>query len=661
MPLQATSGAASYDAFGGGVPVVPNYIEDVFSTYLYTGNDTSQTITNGIDLSTKGGLVWTKDRTDAVGHRLKDTTLGTTYFLESNSTSAQIFGNYSWQFNSNGYQFSTGNSNFNYLNSNYVSWSLRKQPKFFDVVTYTGDGLSAQQIAHSLGSVPGCVIVKPTSTTGNWGVWHRGNGTTDYTGLSLNQTTAAQDSGAGFYSGFTSTYFTPRLVEDASLNVGNLNGVTYVAYVFAHDAGGFGLTGTDNVISCGSFTADGTGNATVSLGYEPQWIMVKRSSGGTGDWQMRDNMRGFFAAPNNSSKGLIANGSDAESDQGNLCVTSTGFTTAGSGGLAPDSNYIYIAIRRGPMKVPTSGTSVFNTVLWTGNSTNNRQITGVGFNPDFVEAGTRSAATTFDRVVVDRLRGTSPYLATYATQIEQSNSDLESFDNDGITVDYVSSGAFNNNSNIYGHFFKRAPSFFDVVCAAGTSTSNQRISHNLTVVPELIITKGRDRANAWPVYSGSINSIIYLNSTSAIYTNGSYFPWGTSAPTTTDFGINSGTIDLDSFNGVFYLFATCAGVSKVGSYTGTGTTKQIDCGFTGGARFVLIKRTDSTGDWYVWDSARGIVSGNDPYLLLNSTAVEVTNTDYIDTYSAGFEISSTAPAAINSSASGATYIFLAIA
>jgi hypothetical protein len=112
-------------------------------------------------------------------------------------------------------------------------------------------------------------------------------------------------------------------------------------------------------------------------------------------------------------------------------------------------------------------------------------------------------------------------------------------------------------------------------------------------------------------------------------------------------------------NYITYLFASCSGVSKVGSYTGTGTTLQVNCGFTGGARFVLIKRTDSTGDWYVWDSARGIVAGNDPYLLLNSTAAEVTNTDYVDTYSAGFEISSTAPAAIN--ANGGTYIFLAIA
>jgi hypothetical protein len=123
--------------------------------------------------------------------------------------------------------------------------------------------------------------------------------------------------------------------------------------------------------------------------------------------------------------------------------------------------------------------------------------------------------------------------------------------------------------------------------------------------------------------------------------------------------LGPGDVNQSGYNYVAYLFATVAGVSKVGSYTGTAATLQIDCGFTGGARFVLIKRTDSTGDWYVYDTARGIVSGNDSYLLLNSTAAEVTNTDYVDTYSAGFELSSTAPAGLN--ANGGTYIFLAIA
>ena len=108
-----------------------------------------------------------------------------------------------------------------------------------------------------------------------------------------------------------------------------------------------------------------------------------------------------------------------------------------------------------------------------------------------------------------------------------------------------------------------------------------------------------------------------------------------------------------------YLFATLAGISKVGNYTGTGADLNVDCGFTGGARFILIKRTDSTGDWYYWDSVRGISAGNDPYLLLNSAAAEVTNTDYIDPLNSGFIATTNGSSTIN--ASGGTYIFLAIA
>jgi hypothetical protein len=121
----------------------------------------------------------------------------------------------------------------------------------------------------------------------------------------------------------------------------------------------------------------------------------------------------------------------------------------------------------------------------------------------------------------------------------------------------------------------------------------------------------------------------------------------------------AGDVNTSSATYVAYLFATCPGVSKVGGYTGTGATQTIDCGFTGGARFVLIKRTDDVDNWYYWDSARGIVAGNDPYLQLNLASAEVTGTDWVDTATTGFELSSTAPAAIN--ASGGTYIFLAIA
>jgi hypothetical protein len=112
-------------------------------------------------------------------------------------------------------------------------------------------------------------------------------------------------------------------------------------------------------------------------------------------------------------------------------------------------------------------------------------------------------------------------------------------------------------------------------------------------------------------------------------------------------------------NYVAYLFATLAGISKVGSYTGNGSSQNINCGFATGARFILIKCTSATGDWYVWDTARGIVSDNDPHLSLNTTATEVTTNDSIDPNSAGFTVNQLAATNIN--VTSANYIFLAIA
>jgi hypothetical protein len=110
---------------------------------------------------------------------------------------------------------------------------------------------------------------------------------------------------------------------------------------------------------------------------------------------------------------------------------------------------------------------------------------------------------------------------------------------------------------------------------------------------------------------------------------------------------------------VIYLFATKAGISKVGSYTGNGSSQTINCGFTTGARFVLIKRTDSTGDWYVWDTVRGIIASTDPHLSLNTTVAEVTTDDSVDPDNSGFIVNQLAATNIN--VTSATYIFLAIA
>jgi hypothetical protein len=113
---------------------------------------------------------------------------------------------------------------------------------------------------------------------------------------------------------------------------------------------------------------------------------------------------------------------------------------------------------------------------------------------------------------------------------------------------------------------------------------------------------------------------------------------------------------------ILLLFASLDGISKVGSYTGNDGTQTIDCGFTTGARFILIKRSSGNGDWFVWDTERGINVASDPFLTLNTNDAESPGQDEIDAHASGFIINSpggSGDAEINKS--GSTYIFYAIA
>jgi len=608
------------------------YVEDVFSTWLYTGNGSTQTITNGINLAGKGGLVWTKSRNLSGGHALIDTTRGAGNQLGSNSTDANKYASDSiTSFNSNGYSLGAdatyGNVNIS-ASYNYASWTFRKAPKFFDVVTYTGDGTTGRVINHNLGSSPGMIVFKNYSGISQWPTWHRSLSANNI--LFLNKTDASTSS-SGYVSAVSSTTFT----INASVNT---NGETFVAYIFAHD------TTADGIVQCGSFTTDGSGNATVNLGWEPQFILWKNTSTAGSSWQMADNMRGLSLTDTNR---LLPNGTNAELS-GSLIAppNSSGFTITGT---SASVNWVYLAIRRGPMRVPTDGTKVFSPDI--GSST------GI-FDSNFpVDLFLRTRRSDGINITSSRLQGDGTYIRTYSTAAEATGGG-DKFDSN--TSLYFSGGA--DLTGWIAWLFRRAPGFVDVVCYTTTNSTNQRITHNLGVAPEMIITKNRGSAGTWFTYVVALGRSKYLSLNGAAASNGFGNDWGTSDPTSTDFGYNTQIFQSSPYSGntvVAYLFATCPGVSKVGSYTGTGTTLQINCGFTNGARFVLIKRTDSTGDWYVYDSARGIVSGNDPYLLLNSTAAEVTNTDYIDPLSTGFELSSTAPAALN--ANGGTYIYLAIA
>ena len=639
--------ALTMAAGGASAPAV--YVEDVFSTYLYTGNGSTQTITNGIDLAGKGGLVWNQSRSNSYGGYIYDTARGTNKRLQPLSTSAQFTATQDvTAFNSNGFTMGTEVGINGGSGQTYASWTFRNQPKFFDVVTYTGNGASTQTIAHSLGSTPGCIIIKKTSDTSVWSVYHRSLTAGSY--LRLNGTFAqSADSFMDGANAPTSTTFTAQLATSDGLNA---NGATYVAYLFAHNAGGFGLTGTDNVISCGSFTTNGSAvSGQIELGWEPQWLLIKCRSA-TGNWMLVDNMRGVTATGNGAT-GLYANTSGAEDPSRSVNINATGFSVTGDFGISATS--IYIAIRRGPMKVPTSGTSVFSPVAYAG--TGSATTTTTGFVTDLAIIKSKG---TYSPSFEDRLRGANKVLESSGTGAEVTTTQyVLGFDTQSGVRIGNDAGVNASGTNYIDWAFRRAPSFFDEVCYTGNDTL-RTINHNLGVAPEMMIIKVRDTALGWAVYHSGIGNTkyLFLNTTAAAVTDSAY--WNNTSPTASVFTVNtSNKVNSSPSPYVAYLFATCAGVSKVGSYTGNGSSQTIACGFAAGARFVMIKRTDSTGDWYVWDSARGIVSGNDPYLPLNASNAEVTSTDYIDTYSAGFEITSTAPAAIN--ASGGSFIFLAIA
>jgi hypothetical protein len=651
-------------------PVLPNYVEEVFSTYLYTGNSSSKTITNGINLSGSGGLVWIKGRNYAgTGQFFQDTVRGANQFLDSTTSGAnQDISAVNTVFSTTGFSQNNNYASFNESGYNYVAWTFREQPKFFDVLTYTGNGTAGRTVSHNLGSTPGFILVKRTDTGGstgqNWAVWHRSAGGTGY----FNSTNALDASFPNsIFWGDGSSYVAPTsttFTVTTSQNV-NASGGSYVAYLFAHNAGGFGLTGSDNVISCGSYTGNGAaGGQLINLGYEAQWVMIKESSNAGSGWWMIDNMRGWY---NNGDFGgepaLFAESTSAESNQVVGQTDAQGFRPIQDNVNQSGRTYIYVAIRRGPMAVPTLGTTVFNPLNRTGTGSATYVATS-GFPTDtlFVKKieGSGSSAPGF---FWERLGPINQAMTPTSTAAESTLYQVLGFDapdNNGVRVGNTnnywdaSGGAY----NVYS--FRRAPSFHDVVLYTGTGVSSQTFNHNLGVVPELMIIKCRSQAagGGWIVYSQALgnNSAIVLNSSGASFTPAAY--WNTTSPTASVFSVNADT-DVGNSGRTYlaYLFATSPGVSKVGSYTGTGATQTINCGFAAGARWVMVKRTDSTGDWYVWNSSSGMVAGTNPYTLFNTNAASV-NANNVYTITTGFQIVST-DAGIN--ASGGTYIFLAIA
>ena len=626
------------------------YVDDVFSTYLYDGTSASHTITNGIDLSGEGGMVWIKSRNGSYNHQVFDTERGVQIDLNTNDTTANRTNSQNLTaFNSDGFTLGTL-STINSSSFNYASWTFRKAPGFFDVVTYTGQSNNGVEdtwftVSHSLGTTPGCIIIKSTSNAESWVVWHRSD---------PNSMMFLNAGGPGNDSNYTTTFGHANGAADANniyIRAGQFaagyQGFSYVAYVFAHDDQSFGANSDEAIIKCGSYTGTGSAGNDINVGFEPQFIITKNSTS-SNDWFMYDNMR---VDENGDQKRLNPSTSGAElttADPG-MKFNATGFTPIQNNNNKSGETFIYIAIRR-PHKPPEAGTDVFDIDKLPGSQSSPAFRTGIVTDMGWARRLSNGSYYGTGVGVYDRLRG-DKFLATGSTAVEGT---------DGFDGDYMNGFYSSGISGDIGYSFKRAAGFFDIVAyTGGISGSPASVTHNLNAVPELMIVKKRNYTQSWWVYHSALGNTGRLILSSDTNASTSSTDWGSTTPTSSVFYIGNNTNDGGGSAYIAYLFVTLPGISKIGSYTGTGNNINVDCGFTAGARFVLIKRSDGNGDWYVWDSTRGIVSGNDPYIELNTSDAEVTNTDYIDPLNAGFTVTSSAPAALNTS--GGTYIFLAIA
>ena len=286
-----------------------------FSTTLYTGNGSTQTITNGIDLAGSGGLVWSKCRSISRSHSLVDTVRGVNRTLESNSVNNEDVDGTISAFYSDGYEAMLPGNNSNFAGNTYVSWCFRKAPKFFDVVEFIATEAS-QDVPHNLQTAPGFWIVKNIDRSQGWFCGHKDLTITQYLPFSNNPVQTA----GGIWGGTppTNTTLTTQM---------SYSGEKCIAYLFADEPG---------LIKCGEFTGSGQ-QATVTTGFEPQWILFKSTD--SGNWNIVDSTRGMNPPPTYSPT-LFPNTSATESNSYGVTTSNSGFSVT----AIADNKYIYVAI-----------------------------------------------------------------------------------------------------------------------------------------------------------------------------------------------------------------------------------------------------------------------------------------------------------------------------
>ena len=649
-------------------------VNDVYSTTIYRAldNGTNVAVTNGVDLSTDGCMLWSKSYQYGFYGVISDTETGITNNFQLDSTTNPLDTNgdslgrrcfHSVQ--TDGFTYGTGHTGTNGASQGeYVVSCFKRNAKFFDVVTYTGNG-SSQNISHNLGSTPGFIIVKASSTSGyGWSCYHRGanGGTNPHQYPHFFSSYSAEFNNTNYWgSGPTSTQFS----VGSNGNV-NANGVSYVAYLFAHNDGDgdFGPTGDQDIIKCGYYTGDGSEYPPkkINIGFEPQFIMIKQLNTNS-EWYRFDEMRGNFTGkfPSSTKNYYLTSGdSSSETYGAYFRVDPDGISIYNNSGVVNNngSKYAYVAIRRGSLFPPTAVSEVFDIDDFQGSVYPRLQS-------DFYRVDMAIYKDINDSKNIQLTTRNTQY--AFDTHLDTNTSSAEA-DGGDYSINYKHGFGVGNvdyGTNVVGWMWKKAPHFFDIACYQGNSTSGRTVPHNLGIAPEMMWVKQRTGNGNWICFHKALGNTKYL-SLNQTWSEATFSGmWNDTSPTDTEFtlgnntNVNNGNAnDNPGQHYIALLFGSVDGISKVGSYSGSSSPVTVTCGFN--PRFVMLKVRNDTGGWIFVDTFRGIAnsSGNDPFLAFSSNAAQNSNNDIIDTTSTGFTVKN---AGDGVNAANKEYIFYAIA
>jgi len=412
----------------------------------------------------------------------------------------------------------------------------------------------------------------------------------------------------------------------------------------------------EGIVKCGSYVGNGSSTGPeIILGWEPQFLLWKNINAAE-NWRMVDSMRGIVTGGNDTK--LYPSTNDAEGSSQTLDLTPTGFKVMETDGSVNGNGntIIYMAIRRpdgyvGKQYGAGEGTSVF--AMDTGNGSATIPTFDSGFPVDF---GMKRTIASSDSWITTARLTQGKYLVADTTAQQASYSHATFDSNTGFLK---SSDA----STVQAWMWKRHAGM-DVVTYTGNGATQaeggQQIKHSLSKTPEMIWLKYRNDTYDWQVYHKGLNGgttpqnyKLQLNDEAAESGNAAW--WNNTAPTSTHFTVGDSTkVNYNNGTYIAMLFASVSGISKVGYYTGTGSTQTITTGFQ--PRFVVIRRTDAGQYWIVMDTTRGWASGNDQTLIFNEGDAQTSYNDLGAPTSTGFTLTSNLN---NSNASSGKYIYYA--